>query len=110
MPAEWIASEATKKWLWSLTTSFRASSEERVEVTAKKILTFIDCLPTHANNVFTADDPLLFPIINFLLLLRLRSIKFDLIEKERDEERENEGLWERRKEGDNVLSVEVDYV
>lgn len=79
IPAAWIASDATKKWFWSLTKSFRATNEQSTEVMPKKAFTFIDCLLIHPNSVFTAVELLLLPIPTFQVQER--------------ERREREAFW-----------------
>lgn len=62
MPRKCTASEATKKLSWSLITNLRATNAERTQVTAKKALTFMDCLLTHVNSWLIADEVLRRPI------------------------------------------------
>lgn len=65
IPRKWMASEATKKYLWFLTQSFKATKLHKARKAPRKILTFIDCPLTHWNRTFT-EAFLFLPMVSTL--------------------------------------------
>ncbi|KAL5997180.1 hypothetical protein ACLOJK_008108 [Asimina triloba] len=65
IPTACVASDATKKWPWSLTSSFKAIREQSRARAPKNVFTFTDCRLTHPNSTLTGSLlPLLRPIFH----------------------------------------------
>lgn len=78
IPAAWMSSEAMKKWLWFLTVNFRRTTRIKEMIIPKAILTLFDCCRSHPKTTFTAETPLLFPMI-WLLQISLSLISLSCV-------------------------------